>query len=39
MFSTLMNERHNTTIANFGGLPGSQFEFKGTSYHASLSLH
>ncbi|TBU42204.1 hypothetical protein BD309DRAFT_201633 [Dichomitus squalens] len=29
MFSTLMNERHNTTIANFGGKPGSTFQFKG----------
>ncbi len=30
MFSTLMNERHNTSTADFGGLPGAQFEFKGT---------
>ena len=29
MFSTLMNERHNTTIADFGGMPGTQFQFKG----------
>lgn len=29
MFSTLMNERHNTSTADFGGLPGAQFEFKG----------
>ncbi|KAL5498002.1 hypothetical protein ACEPAH_2933 [Sanghuangporus vaninii] len=29
MFSTLMNERHNTTIAVFGGKPGEQMEFKG----------
>ncbi|KAI1787288.1 hypothetical protein LXA43DRAFT_717667 [Ganoderma leucocontextum] len=29
MFSTLMNERHNTAIANFGGSPGSHFQYKG----------
>ncbi|TFY77280.1 hypothetical protein EWM64_g6733 [Hericium alpestre] len=29
MFSTLMNERHNTTIAVFGGKPGEAVEFKG----------
>ncbi|KAI0058369.1 hypothetical protein BV25DRAFT_1287154 [Artomyces pyxidatus] len=29
MFSTLMNERHNTTIAVFGGKPGENVEFKG----------
>ncbi|KAH8112345.1 hypothetical protein DFH11DRAFT_1511719 [Phellopilus nigrolimitatus] len=29
MFSTLMNERHNTTIAVFGGKPGQNIEFKG----------
>ncbi|KAM5545927.1 hypothetical protein V8D89_000053 [Ganoderma adspersum] len=29
MFTTLMNERHNTAIANFGGKPGSKFEYKG----------
>jgi len=29
MFSTLMNERHNTTIAVFGGKPGEIMEFKG----------
>ncbi|KAI5117463.1 hypothetical protein M0805_004067 [Coniferiporia weirii] len=27
--STLMNERHNTTIAVFGGKPGENVEFKG----------
>ena len=31
MFSTLMNERHNTTIAIFGGAPGMQMQFKGMS--------
>ena len=30
MFTTLMHERHNTVIANFGGKPGSKFEYKGT---------
>ncbi len=30
MFTTLMYERHNTTIAVFGGKPGLQMEFKGT---------
>ncbi|GLB39840.1 hypothetical protein LshimejAT787_0703500 [Lyophyllum shimeji] len=29
MFSTLMNERHGTKIAVFGGKPGEQMEFKG----------
>ncbi|KAH8986955.1 hypothetical protein EDB86DRAFT_2211251 [Lactarius hatsudake] len=29
MFSTLMRERHNTTIAVFGGRPGQSIEFKG----------
>ncbi|KAI9463958.1 hypothetical protein BJY52DRAFT_1184373 [Lactarius psammicola] len=29
MFSTLMSERHNTTIAVFGGRPGQSIEFKG----------
>ncbi|KAI0299451.1 hypothetical protein B0F90DRAFT_1810692 [Multifurca ochricompacta] len=29
MFSTLMKERHNTTIAVFGGRPGQGIEFKG----------
>lgn len=29
MFSTLMRERHNTTIAVFGGKPGENVEFKG----------
>ncbi|KAA1478510.1 hypothetical protein DENSPDRAFT_686430 [Dentipellis sp. KUC8613] len=29
MFSTLMHERHNTTIAVFGGKPGESVEFKG----------
>ncbi|KAI0267472.1 hypothetical protein BC834DRAFT_822437 [Gloeopeniophorella convolvens] len=29
MFSTVMNERHNTTIAVFGGRPGQNIEFKG----------
>ncbi|KAI0372476.1 hypothetical protein BV20DRAFT_1050796 [Pilatotrama ljubarskyi] len=29
MFSTLMNERHNTTIAVFGGKPGLPMQFKG----------
>ncbi|KAI0356925.1 hypothetical protein OH77DRAFT_182654 [Trametes cingulata] len=29
MFSTLMNERHNTTIAVFGGKPGLPTQFKG----------
>jgi hypothetical protein len=29
MFSTLMYEQHNTTIAVFGGKPGSQVQFKG----------
>jgi len=29
MFSTLMNERHNTKIAVFGGKPGEIMEFKG----------
>ncbi|KIM41633.1 hypothetical protein M413DRAFT_411566 [Hebeloma cylindrosporum] len=29
MFSTLMNERHNTKIAVFGGKPGETMEFKG----------
>ncbi|KAH9854585.1 hypothetical protein C2E23DRAFT_817092 [Lenzites betulinus] len=29
MFSTLMNERHNTKIAIFGGKPGLQMQFKG----------
>ncbi|EJD02041.1 uncharacterized protein FOMMEDRAFT_141224 [Fomitiporia mediterranea MF3/22] len=29
MFSTLMNERHDTTIAVFGGKPGETMEFKG----------
>lgn len=28
-FTTLMNERHNTTIAVFGGRPGQNVEFKG----------
>ncbi|KAF4603214.1 hypothetical protein EYR38_003625 [Pleurotus pulmonarius] len=31
MFSTLMNERHNTKIAVFGGRPGQSIEFKGMS--------
>ncbi|TFK31946.1 hypothetical protein BDQ12DRAFT_693246 [Crucibulum laeve] len=31
MFSTLMNERHHTKIAVFGGKPGEQMEFKGMS--------
>ena len=30
MFVTLMNERHNTKIAVFGGKPGLQMQFKGT---------
>ena len=30
MFSTLMNERHNTTIAIFGGKTGLPMQFKGT---------
>ena len=35
MFSNLMKERHNTTIAIFGGRPGVQMEFKGAlSPHA-----
>ncbi|KAG6827294.1 hypothetical protein H0H92_012459 [Tricholoma furcatifolium] len=29
MFSTLMYEQHNTTIAVFGGKPGQNIEFKG----------
>lgn len=29
MFSTLMNERHHTKIAVFGGKPGEKMEFKG----------
>lgn len=29
MFSTLMRERHNTTVAVFGGRPGRSMEFKG----------
>ncbi|KAG6816401.1 hypothetical protein H0H87_006313 [Tephrocybe sp. NHM501043] len=29
MFSTLMNERHGTKIAVFGGKPGENVEFKG----------
>ena len=29
MFSTLMNERHNTKVAIFGGKPGLQMQFKG----------
>ncbi|KAF8270072.1 hypothetical protein EI94DRAFT_1798564 [Lactarius quietus] len=29
LFSTLMWERHNTTIAVFGGRPGQSIEFKG----------
>ena len=29
-FTTLMNERHNTTIAVFGGRPGQNMEFKGS---------
>lgn len=29
MFSTLMNERHNTKIALFGGKPGLAAQFKG----------
>jgi len=29
LFSTLMNERHQTKIAVFGGKPGEQMEFKG----------
>ncbi|KAI8989136.1 hypothetical protein BD414DRAFT_415407 [Trametes punicea] len=29
MFSILMNERHNTTIAVFGGKPGLPMQFKG----------
>ncbi|KAG6915617.1 hypothetical protein DXG01_010693 [Tephrocybe rancida] len=29
MFSTLMNERHSTKIAVFGGKPGENVEFKG----------
>lgn len=29
LFSTLMRERHNTTIAVFGGSPGQSMEFKG----------
>ncbi|KAF8651172.1 hypothetical protein AX16_004827 [Volvariella volvacea WC 439] len=29
MFSTLMNERHNTKIAIFGGKPGEVMQFKG----------
>lgn len=32
MFSTLMNERHNTKIAVFGGKPFEQMEFKGNTY-------
>ncbi|KAI0053221.1 hypothetical protein FA95DRAFT_941421 [Auriscalpium vulgare] len=29
LFTTLMNERHNTKIAIFGGKPGEQVQFKG----------
>ncbi|KAI0705325.1 hypothetical protein C8Q76DRAFT_683057 [Earliella scabrosa] len=29
MFSTLMNERHNTKVAIFGGKPGLKMQFKG----------
>ncbi|KAL0946153.1 hypothetical protein HGRIS_012416 [Hohenbuehelia grisea] len=29
MFSTLMNERHKTKIAVFGGRPGQEIQFKG----------
>ncbi|KAF9450034.1 hypothetical protein P691DRAFT_666237 [Macrolepiota fuliginosa MF-IS2] len=29
MFSTLMNERHNTTTVVFGGRPGESIQFKG----------
>jgi hypothetical protein len=29
MFSTVMNERHQTKIGVFGGRPGQQIEFKG----------
>ncbi|KAH9988067.1 hypothetical protein BJV74DRAFT_773597 [Russula compacta] len=29
LFSTVMKERHNTTIALFGGRPGQSIEFKG----------
>lgn len=32
MFSTLMNERHNTTIAIFGGNPNQSIEFKGMHF-------
>jgi len=31
MFSTLMNERHNTAIAVFGGKPGEMMQYKGMS--------
>ncbi|KAI9513423.1 hypothetical protein F5148DRAFT_1273072 [Russula earlei] len=31
LFSTLMKERHNTTIAVFGGRPGQSIEFKGVA--------
>lgn len=31
MFSTLMNELHNTKIAVFGGKPGEDVQFKGAS--------
>lgn len=36
MFSTLMNERHNTKIAVFGGKPGENVEFKGRTLRFSL---
>lgn len=36
MFSTLMNERHNTKIAVFGGKPGENVEFKGRTLRLSL---
>ncbi|KAH9053608.1 hypothetical protein EDB87DRAFT_1569255 [Lactarius vividus] len=35
-FSTLMRERHNTTIAVFGGRPGRGIEFKGMAGYQVL---
>ncbi|KAI0251842.1 hypothetical protein BJV78DRAFT_1125641 [Lactifluus subvellereus] len=35
-FSTLMRERHNTTIAVFGGRPGRSIEFKGMAGYQVL---
>jgi len=36
LFSTLMWERHNTTIAVFGGRPGQSIEFKGMAGYQVL---